>query len=348
MPSNTLFWQFFSDRMTVRVERTRPVSAPPQMLMTKTGKTLLVLMLMVVSASLQAAFSINSDSSTQNEDSLYSIDLGSGLSKRVASLSPAKTDVEGLAFAPDGTLYAIDDESLTLFPLNPSTALVDTASEVLLTGLSQAGRNDFGMTFACDGTLYVTSIAENALYRVALGGQATRIGSLGVNISGIAAHGNPTRLYGLGNGLRSTGGDVVQVDVPNLYEIDTATGAASLVGPLGDQIDPYTEGGLDFDASGQLWAITDRRVPDNQPSQVFRIDRNSGTASGKQVLSEIGFESLAIAPPAGCDPDSEPPPPPPPEPIHSRIAGVPTLGTMGLALAVFLLLTTGLVATRRL
>jgi len=310
------------------------------------GKTVLVLLLTVTSASLQAAYSINSDSGTQNEDSLYSIDLGSGTATRVASLSPAKMDVEGLAFAPNGTLYAIDDETLTLFPLNPGTALVDTASEVVLTGLGQVGRNDFGMTFACDGTLYVTSVVENSLYRVDLNGQATRIGALGANISGIAAYGDPTLLYGLGNGLRSTNGDNVELDAPNLYSINTATGAASLVGALGSGIDPYTEGGLDFDASGQLWAITDRRVPDNQPSQVFRIDRTTGAASGKQVLSEIGFESLAIAPPVGCEPVVEPPPPPPPGQEHT--VGVPALGSIGLSMAVFVLLATGLVAVRRL
>jgi len=320
------------------------VYALPQMLMPKMGKKWLVLLLTVVSASLQAAYSINSDSGTQNEDSLYSIDLSSGGANRVASLSPAKMDVEGLAFAPNGMLYAIDDETLTLFPLDPATGLVDTANEVLVAGLSQPSQNDFGMTFGCDGTLYVTSVGENALYRVDLGGQATRIGSLGVNISGIAAYGDPTMLYGLGNGLRSTGGDNVEVDSPNLYQIDITTGAAQLVGSLGNEIDLYTEGGLDFDASGQLWAITDRRIPDNQPSQVFRIDHNSGFASGKRVLSEIGFESLAIAPPTGCEPDVEPPP----QPVLTQTASVPALGTKGLTLFALLLLMTGLVAARRL
>jgi len=319
--------------------------------MPKMSKTVLVILLTVISASLQAAYSINSDSGTQNEDSLYEIELGSGAVTRVASLSPAKMDVEGLAFAPDGTLYAIDDETLTLFPLSPGTALVDTDREVFLSGLSQVGRNDFGMTFACDGTLYVTSVVENALYRVDLSGQSTRIGTLGANISGIAAYGDPTVLYGLGNGLRTTNGETVEVDAPNLYEIDPSTGAASLVGSLGNGIDPYTEGGLDFDASGQLWAITDRRVPDNQPSQVFRIDRNSGAASDKKVLSEIGFESLAIAPPVGCEPDVEPPPPPPPPPpplLMAQTTAVPAMGSIGLFVAVLLLLATGLVAVRRL
>ena len=101
--------------------------------MSNLGKTVLVLLLAVVSGSLQAAYSINSDSGTQDEDSLYSIELESGAIDRVGSVSPAKMDVEGLAFAPDGTLFAIDDETLTLFPLDRATALVDTAREALLT-----------------------------------------------------------------------------------------------------------------------------------------------------------------------------------------------------------------------
>jgi len=314
--------------------------------MPKRVKTLLVLMLALVSASLSAAFSINSDSSTPDEDSLYSIDLESGAATRLASLSPAKRDVEGLAFAPNGTLYAIDDESLTLFPLNSANALIDTTSQVYLSGLPLGGRNDFGMTFACDGTLYITSVAENALFRVnRVSGQATRIGQLGANISGIAAYGNPTVLYGLGNGLRNSSGDNYQTDAPNLYLIDTQTGAADAVGPLGmgTEIDAYAEGGLDFDANGQLWAITDRRLSDSQPSQVFRIDLNTGAASGKRVLSEIGFESLAIAPPVACEPDAEPPPPP----ANVLTSAVPTLSPNGLAIAALLLLAAGFLTIRR-
>jgi hypothetical protein len=115
---------------------------------------------------------------------------------------------------------------------------------------------------------------------------------------------------------------------------------------MGTRIDRYTEGGLDFDDTGQLWAITDRRLPDDQPSQLFRIDLDSGAASDSKVLSEVGFESLAIAPPAGCDPDVEPPPPPP-RPVNTQTIGVPSLGPVGLALAALLLLATGLLAVRR-
>ena len=182
--------------------------------MPKTCTTLLTVLLTLLSASLAAApiaYSINSDSGTVDEDSLYRIDLGTGASTRIAFLTPEKLDVEGLAFAPNGTLYAIDDESLTLFSLDPNTAVAGTPR--LISGLSVRSQNDFGMTFGCDGTLYITSVAEKTLFRLELTGAAIPVGPLGVNISAIAAYGNPTMLYGLGNGLD---GDQA-TDSPGLY-----------------------------------------------------------------------------------------------------------------------------------
>ena len=80
-------------------------------------------------------------------------------------------------------------------------------------------------------------------------------------ISAIAAYGNPTRLYGLGNGQLQDGG----IDAPNLYSIDLETGAANLVGALGSQAGGYTQGGLAFDEDGGLWAVTDRSIVDGSP-----------------------------------------------------------------------------------
>ena len=313
--------------------------------MPKTCTTLLTFLLTLLSASLAAApiaYSINSDSGTVDEDSLYRIDLGTGASTRIASLIPEKLDVEGLAFSPDGTLYAIDDESLTLFSLDPDTAVAGTST--LITGLAVRSQNDFGMTFGCDGTLYITSVAENKLFRLELTGAAIPIGPLGVNISAIAAYGNPTRLYGLGNGLDEN----LETDSPGLFEIDTGTGAASLIGEFNPAAPSYTEGGLDFDEAGMLWAITDRRIPDNQPSQVMKIDPQTAAVSEQKILSEIGFESLAITSPGGCNPVVEPPPDPPPPGQNSHgPVGVPALNPLGLAVLAILLLLAGLIATRR-
>ena len=71
-----------------------------------------------------------------------------------------RTDVEGLAFAPDGTLYGVDDDSMMLFPINTDNGFIDASKEVLISDLPFGGNNDFGMTFTCDGSLYITSVTR--------------------------------------------------------------------------------------------------------------------------------------------------------------------------------------------
>ena len=321
--------------------------------------SLLTVVLASSAAAAPTGYSINSDSPTGNADSLYRIDLATGAESRIGTvqaLGDPRIDVEGLAFAPDGTLYGVDDSSMTLFPLDTGTGAVRAADEVFIKDLPSGGANDFGMSFACDGNLYVSSIATGSVYRMDLDGNTSVVGSTGslnpVRISAIAAWGNPSRLYGLGSGADADGNP----ETPNLYEIDLASGAASLVGPLGAAAGPYLQGGLSFDADGQLWAITEGAAF-GWPSQVMKIDRDSGVASNVRSLSEQGYESLAIAAPGGCEqtppppvepPPTEPPPtePPPPQAVSSAI-GVPTLGPLGLLLAAAALLLTGLAAVRR-
>jgi hypothetical protein len=82
----------------------------------------------------------------------------------------------------------------------------------------------------------------------------------------------------------------------------------------------------------------------------MKIDPDKGTASAVRTLVEEGFESLAIAPPGGCDSNVEPPPPPPPPAPPQQIddvRSVPTMDRVGLAIASILLLLTGLLAVRR-
>jgi hypothetical protein len=294
-------------------------------------------------------YSINSDSATGNADSLFLIDLGLGTETLVGPVlvgNDARIDVEGLAFAPDGTLYGIDDSEMTLFPIDPASGLIQANSEVQLSGLAGGGGNDFGMTFTCDGSLYVTSVARDTLYRLSLNGVAQPVGaegSLGVNIGALAAWGDPAQLFGLGNGLDGNQNE----DTPALFRIDPVTGVATEIGPLGPAAGAYAEGGLAFDDSGQLWAITDRRdrFGGPLPGEVMRIDLTTGAADQVRVLGESGFESLAVSPPGGCTPDAAPPN----DPVDA--AGddhaIPTLGPVGLLALIVLMLAVGLVVLRR-
>ena len=270
-------------------------------------RTILLSVMAVFSAATHAApdgYSINSDSGSADADSLYRIDLATGAQTRlgkVQSLGTTKIDVEGLAFAPDGTLYGVDDDSMTLFPINTDNGVVNSQQQFNLTGMPLGGGNDFGLTFACDGTLYTTSVSTDSLYRVNLDGTTTLLGNMGQNISALAAWGNPVQLYGLSNGLK---GDPQVADTRTLYSINPLNGATAPVGALGAAAASYTEAGLAFDSAGQLWAITDRRiVPENAAgfgSQVLRVDTVTGAATLVSTTAEKGFESLAVTVPGGC------------------------------------------------
>jgi len=290
------------------------------------------------------AYSINSDGNPG--DSLYLIDLATGADQLRGKLFTGiedRTDTEGLAFspAPNSQLWGIDDASGTLFPINPSNGSINFQDEIQLPPEFQAGGgNDYGMTFACDNSLYFTSVASQTLYRRSPAGSVAAVGakgSLGVNISAISAIGNPTRLYGLGNGQLSTGA----TDAPNLYRIDTTTGVATLVGPLGAPGEfVYTQAGMGFDADGGLWAITDRSQINNQKSQILRIDVGTGDATlVATTLNEFGYESLAIAPPTQCsDPAASP---------SNDMPPIPTLNPAGSVAAIVILLLTGMSFLRR-
>lgn len=293
------------------------------------------------------AYSVNSDSGDMaTEDSLYLIDLATGNDQRRGPLFTGienRRDTEGLAFAPDGVLWGIDDQSLTLFPIDIVTGAINFQDEIPLTGIPSGGSNDFGMTFSCDGSLLITSVGTQTLYRLELDGSTETIGALGAlgaNISAIAAIGNPTRLYGLGNGQFSNG----DTDSPNLYSIDASTGVATLIGPLGAAASAYNQGGLTFDSNGDLWAITDRRIINNTiadlPSQILLIDVDTGAASLVSSTSEVGFESLAITPPTACTPGTGGEP-------DDEFPRIPTLSMGGRLLATFVLLLSGFGILRR-
>lgn len=296
------------------------------------------------------AYSVSSDSgNAASEDSLYSIDLATGANQiigRLISGTQTRLDTEGLAFAPDGTLWGVDDDSLTFFPINIETGSIRFQQEVQLTGFATGGGNDFGMTFSCDNSIYVTSVRTKTLYQLSLTGSSQVVGSLGAlgfNISAIAAIGNPTRLYGLGNGQFANG----STDSPNLYSINTQTGVATLIGPLGAAAGDYNQGGLSFDAAGELWAITDRRLINNTiadlPSQILKINTTTGLATLVSSTSEVGFESLAVAPPTQCVIA----PPPPPTSEQSEFPVIPTLSSTGRLLAILVLLLAGTAILRK-
>jgi hypothetical protein len=290
------------------------------------------------------AYSVNSDSgNVQTEDSLFEINLLTGEGENRGELISgveSRLDTEGLAMSPDGTLWGIDDDSMTLFQINQSSGAINFQDEIPLVDLPAGGGNDFGMTFTCQNSLFITSVLTQTLYHQRLDGTSEVIGTegaLGNNISAIAAIGNPVRLFGLGNGQFQNG----TTDSPNLYSIDPETGIATLIGALGDDIGEYNQGGLGFDEDGGLWAITDRRVinntVENLPSQILKLDTFTGKATVMSSTVEVGFESLAVAPPSQCSASVD----------VGSYPTIPTLNTFGRLLAIFALLLAGTIILRK-
>ncbi|TVS13290.1 MAG: hypothetical protein EA419_02190 [Wenzhouxiangella sp.] len=286
-------------------------------------------------------YSINSrglDRDDQRVNALWRIDLSNGNAEYIGWTS--FLDVEALALSPAGALYGADDDTNTLVRVSTVTGLAQPlggAGNRFNTGLLPLDRKlDFGMTFTCEGDLYVVSDVEQSLFLADIeNGQLSTVGAdgaLGSPITDIAAFGD--QVYGIGVGLTSTG----QTAAPNLYRIDLDIPSAELVGPLGPAAAPYNNAGLSFDADGTLWAVTDRRAVGGQdlPSQILRIDPASGIA---QLVAEslIGLESLAVAPPSGCRARAQP------SPGHA----IPILSRGGLVLLSLLMLMLGALSLRR-
>jgi hypothetical protein len=262
-------------------------------------------------------------------DNLWRVNLANGSADRLGALnlpnaSNPQSDVEGLALETSTFLYGVDDATDSLHALsvsNGTAVVLDRPLDNLRLGL---GGNplDPGLGFDCDGRLLMSSATRRTLYRLnKLTGQASVVGSegaLGARIADIAVRGE--EIFGIG-----VGGD------EGLYRIDGASGVATRVGSFDPAI-RLAGAGLDFDSSGNLWAIG--HVVDGQgqpqPSRILRIDRDTGAATAGPS-SRVGFKSLAITT-VRCGPFGEPPPP---QPAVAAPVGSPT------ALAVLVLLLLG-------
>ncbi len=291
------------------------------------------------------AYSVNSDA-FENDDRLHLINLadGSSVSIGIGAIDVPPNpliDIEGLAFAPDNSLWGVDDETYSLFEVETAFGNVKQGTRVTISGLDALSKNDFGLTFTCDGSLYASSVITQTLYTIDEAGVAAPVGNpgnLGFNISAIASFGDsPVRLFGLGNGLIDT--NSLDPDNRSLFEIDTGTGVATAIGVgIGGAVADYHQAGLSFDESGKLWAITDRSAL-GQFSQVLSIDINSGEATLESTVAVLGFESLAVSRPTGCTPPSGISP-------ERADALIPTLDDFGKLLAILALMLTGFAGLR--
>lgn len=191
----------------------------------------------------------------------------------VTAIAPVARTLVGGAFLDDdfSTLYSMDFNSGELVAIDTATAAINAIG----VAATLNGENWSGLAVdPTDGTLYASSTLmsgslSSTLYRLdPASGTATPIGPItdGGRIIEIAADAAGT-LYG------------VDIAADVLVTIDKATGAASVVGPLGFNSD-FAQG-LDFDpASGVLYfAAVDNQSIFSQPGQMYTIDTATGHAT---------------------------------------------------------------------
>jgi len=206
-------------------------------------------------------------------------------------------DVSALAINSVGEVYAVT-------PSTPSTLLkIDAA-----TGAgSVVGQMNIGgvhaLAFDAQGMLYgATREINSVLYTIAIpGAQATVIDSTGVNcISGIAFSPLGVLYAVTSTNCSSAAGD-------QLYTLDTATAAATLVGTVGFS---GSIPDIAFDLDGNLFGVIGDDAA--QPHSLIAIDPS--TAIGAYI-GPLGFQainglSFFKADPTAVDDANEPPPAP--------------------------------------
>lgn len=254
------------------------------------------------------AYSVNSDAEV-NADRLYELDLATGEVIEVGD--SGFEDIEGLAFSTSGQLFGVDDASDSVVRFDMTTGAASPIGSGL-GNLGLSGVQDYGLTFICDGEMFIASDNERSLYRTNLqSSQPTLVGSagsLGVRITGLAAWGDD--VYGIG----SEGGE-------GIYRVDTDSGQTTQV--MGLPGYSFTDGGIAFDEKGILWALLDKSFLPfrDEPSIILRIDLDALSVTQTATTLE-GFESLAIVANTGCEPQG-----PPPEAVP-----VPSVSSFGLLL----------------
>ena len=238
-------------------------------------------------------------------DTLYAIDLDT---HAASPIGPAGSyggqtigNISGLSYSPDGDLYAAAGGMNVLTKINATNGSANVVGSFGLSGQGDPRANDgldLGMTFGCDGTLWLVSGFAGKVWTVnPATGATTLVGPTGHTITGLVALGNV--LYGAG----SKGDD-------NFYRIDSSTGAATLVGSYGPAASGWINSvSMSFDDAGTLWAVLNYVPPAPGSTEVAdwsdlaQIDPATGKVTiigpitGPESLRQIGMKGFSIGPP---------------------------------------------------
>jgi hypothetical protein len=178
-------------------------------------------------------------------DTLFRVDLTTHTAQEIGAAGFVGTqriaDIEGISYSPAGDLFAVSDALKALIRVNAQTGRATVVGTLNLAGESISAPLDLGMTFTCDGRLWLSGGDGNFWQVDPASGATTLVGNLGVKVTGLAANG--MQVYGAG----SQGNN-------NFYRIDTATAHATVVGAYNTQT-YITTASPAFDGSGKLYQI---------------------------------------------------------------------------------------------
>lgn len=278
------------------------------------GVSTLVLLLLALSTGVVAeplAYVVNSDD-VDDADRLLQIDLATGATTELVTLPAEFADVEGLAVTRDNTLLGVDGATKRLIEID----LADfSVASLGFLGFPLTETLDFGLTVTCDGMVLMVAEQTQSLYEVSAETGAARViqnsGMLAAPMTAIASYRDQT---------------VAMDNTGMLYSVDidqaTATALFSLVGfPTADG-----DGGLSFDADGNLWAVSS---DNGSPSQIYAIDLDART-SARVSTARAGIESLAMGNMAPCEAGGTSPFPPREVPVNSPWALALLIATFGI------------------
>ena len=238
-------------------------------------------------------------------DTLYRIDLDSQTATRIGAAGYVGNQligsIGGLSYSSDGELYAISGTLNALTRVDPASGAASVVGSLGLAGQGDPQRQDaldLGMTFGCDGSLFLVSAYAGKLWKVDPSNAATTlIGSTNGTITGLVARGN--QLFGAGGK-----GD------NHFYRIDPDTGVTTLIGSYGPAASGWIASvSMSFDDAGTLWAVFNYVPPapgsTSVPewSDLGTIDPETGVVTivgpitGPDALREVGMRGFAIGPP---------------------------------------------------
>jgi hypothetical protein len=231
-------------------------------------------------------------------NALYRVDLTNGAATVVGTglglVSGAPvSDLDSLAFAPDGTLYGVADSPQALYRVSTSTGRASLVAPFRENGNALAnGLLDGAITFTCSGKLLLSSRSQRKLWEVdPATANATSIGSLAITVGGMGVLGEDLYALGVGSSV-------------GLYKISPSTGASQRVAAaFSNQTIPG--GSLAFAGDGRMYAVFDL-YPPVERSVLAEISPVTGEVMGEFTLTgpQLGpgldrrnVRALAIAPP---------------------------------------------------